>query len=298
VAAAACQAAGALRNRAYTLGVVQLLANPRVRGAATEALAHYGPLVCGTLGDMLDDEKLPIEVRSSIPKVLRLIPHQRSVDALLAAHTRPEAVIRSAALKALSRLRETAPGLSFGEAFLTQHVLNEAHHYYELSAAVAALRGYRDRPHSAVSLLARTMEERLRQSLERVFRLLGLRFPASEMYQVYLALARQDKEKHATAVELLDNVLDQNLKRVLLPMLETPERLLERGRELFGVEVLDAESTIRGLLGSQDAWVVACAMAAAAELRLRGLAQHIAQAARHAGAEVCEVARAAQAGLS
>jgi hypothetical protein len=99
-------------------------------------------------------------------------------------------------------------------------------------------------------------------------------------------------------VELLDNVLDQNLKRVLLPMLETPERLLERGRELFGVEVLDAESTIRGLLGAEDAWVVACAMAAAGELRLRGLAGDIAQAARHAGAEVCEVARAAQAGLS
>ncbi len=132
VASAACRAAAALKNREYVLPVAKLLADYRVRGDAIEALASYGPVIVGTLGDLIDDDSLPVAVRSSIPRVLRRIQHQRSVDVLMAASRADDPAVRGAALKALSRLRESCPTLNYEDPLLTQRILNEAHHYHEL----------------------------------------------------------------------------------------------------------------------------------------------------------------------
>ena len=88
--------------------------------------------------------------------------------------------------------------------------------------------------------------------------------------------------------------MERDLKRILIPLLDAPEHLLDRGSELFGVDFRDAESAIRSLIGSRDPWLAACAMAAAADLRLRALAPDIAQAEREAEPEVSEVARSAR----
>ena len=83
-----------------------------------------------------------------------------------------------------------------------------------------------------------------------------------------------------------------------MPLLDAPENLLEHGRELFGVEPPTAEEAIRELIRSRDPWLVACAIAAAGELKLRNLAPEIAEAAADAQAEVSEVARRAGAALA
>jgi AAA family ATP:ADP antiporter len=139
---------------------------------------------------------------------------------------------------------------------------------------------------------------RLQDTVERLFRLLGLRYPPKEIYAAYLAVNRRRAEELSAALEFLDNVLDRELKRVLLPLLDAPAHLAEKGRELFGVEVPDAEAAVRELIRSGDPWLVACAAASAAELRLRNLAPDIARAAEQAGREVSEVARAAAAALA
>ena len=41
------------------------------------------------------------------------------------------------------------------------------------------------------------------------------------------------------ALEFLDTVLEPRLKRVVLPMLDSTEHIVQRGRDLFGLEVRD-----------------------------------------------------------
>jgi hypothetical protein len=53
-------------------------------------------------------------------------------------------------------------------------------------------------------------------------------------------------------------------------MLDSTEHVVERGRDLFGVEVCDAEGAVRDLLKSGDPWLKECAIAAAAERSPRG----------------------------
>jgi AAA family ATP:ADP antiporter len=298
VARAACRAAGRLRNRAYAYALIEHLATARVRGDAIDALAQFGSTICGTLGDVLIDETSDIRIRRQIPRVLKHIPDQRSVDVLLSTIGHQDLSLRAAALKALNRLREVAPQLNFENTFVTQRIAAEARYYFELSAALEPFRERKNNERSAAALLARTIDERLNQTLERLFRLLGLRYPPKEIHSAYLAVSRRHREEYAAALEFLDNVLERDLKRILLPLLDAPEHVLERGRELFGIERRSAEDAIRELIRSRDPWLVACAMAAAAELKLRSLAPEISQAATEAQDDVSQVARSASAVLA
>ncbi|HVW83847.1 MAG TPA: hypothetical protein VHB50_04175, partial [Bryobacteraceae bacterium] len=142
----------------------------------------------------------------------------------------------------------------------------EARYYFQLNAALAPLADHR-KPSTAVGLLARTIEQRLAETIERLFRLLGLRYPPVEIYSAYLAYRGQRGEELSTALEFLDNTLDKDLKRIVLPMLDEPQHLQEMGRRLFGVEPYRTDTAIRELIGSRDPWLEACGTAAAKELQ-------------------------------
>lgn len=297
VVAAACRAAGRLGDRVSVDTMLRKLDNAPLRSVVIESLAAFGPGICGSLGDWLADPSVPLAIRRQIPRILKLIRDQRSVEVLLQALKRPELSIRAAVLRALSHLRETAPRLDYGETFVTEQILQEARHYFEL---YSALEPFRDHQHkrTAAGLLTRSLEERLQQTIERLFRLLGLRYPSEDMHAAYLAVRRRRREQFLAALDFLDTVLERSLKRVVLPLLDSSEMMAQRGRDLFGVEIRDAESAIRDLICSSDPWLVACAMSAAAECGYRRLAGDILAAGERSGAEVAQVAHSAAQALA
>jgi ATP:ADP antiporter, AAA family len=264
-AISAAHTAGLLRSRGYVEHLVDLLGRTDTRAAAISSLAAYGSAVTGTLGDILNDETISLRIRRQIPRVLKNIPLQRSVDVLMGAVNHNDLVLRSGVLKALNVLRETSNQLRFDSAALTAQFMSEAHYYFELNASLESLRVLSATRRSATDLLVRTVEARLRDTLERLFRLLGLRYPPKEIYTTYRAVLRPGSEEATAAVEFLDSTLEPDLKRILLPLLDAPEYALDRGRELFGIEPPPFEEAIRTLMSSGDEWLRACADAAAAE---------------------------------
>lgn len=297
VAAAALRLAGSVGSPCGVPAAMRCLSQARLREAAVEALAAYGPPICEEIGKILEDRSAPAALHRRLPRVLKLIPYQRSVDVLLRAATHDDLAVRAAALKALNRLRRTAPNLNFQDRFITRQILDEARYYYELAAALAPVRDVRGGARTAAGLLVRTLEERLDQCLERLFRLLGLRYPPKEIYSAYLAVSRRQGDQES-ALEFLENVLDRELRRILIPLLDAPDHVLEHGRDLFGVHFADQETAIAELIESPDSWLAACAIAAAAELGLRNLVEAIADLGRRADLEVSEVARAAESVLA
>ncbi len=293
---AACAAAGKLKNRVYLPALLTLLANWRQRAAALAALTAYGVRIAGTLGDILQDDTAPPSLRRQIPRVLRSIREQRSVDVLLASIGDRDVSVRAAVLRALNRLREDAPHLDFGPQFVTRQILEEARHFCQLHAVLAPLG--KDDAHRAVRLLRRTLEERTQRTVERLFRLLGLRYPPQDIYAAYRSVVRQSPEDVAAAVEFLEGVLDRPLRRVVVPILEPAANPAEKAKELFGIEYPSPAEALRELVRSKDPWLVACTIAAAGEAGLKALAPEIREAQRSAGAEVGAVARTALAALA
>ena len=297
VVGAACRAAGILRNREYVSAIVRRLADFRVRASAIEALASYRASITGALGDILEDETAPAAIRRQVPRVLKMIPDQRSVDVLLASIGHPDVGIRVAVLKALNRLRVEAPDLNYGKMLVTKQIQNEARHYFELHSFLAPL-AEQKRSRTAAGLLVRTLEERCKGTLERLFRLMGLRYPQEEIHAAFRALDGSRGEESAAALEYLENLLDRPLRRMIMLVLDSSGDVTEHGREMFGIPVRDAESAIRELIRSRDPWLAACAMATAAEQKLRRLAPDIEQAGEQDGKDVFLVARAAAVALA
>jgi len=76
-------------------------------------------------------------------------------------------------------------------------------------------------------------------------------------------------------------------------LLDEDSHAMKVGRDLFGVEEMTARTALRDLIRSGDNWLVACAVATAAELNLTDLRKDIEPLADHAGTDVGPVARKA-----
>lgn len=297
VAAAACRAAGKVGNRAYLGALVGHLASPRLRGAAIEALTGYGEAAFEDLGKLLAARLTPVAIRRQIPRVFSGTPVQASVDTLERLLGVGDLTIRAAVLKALNKLRATTPDLTYHREAITRQIRSEAEFYYTTFAALERFRRSRGGGRAA-ALLNRTLETRLTDTIERLFRLLGLRYPPRQIYAAYLAVHRQQSEEFATALEFLDNLLDHELKHVLLPLFDGSPHLIDIGRETFGVEPPGLETALRQQIHSRDEWLAPCAMATAAELGVRSLKDDIVQAAADSAPAVNQVARDAIAALA
>lgn len=297
VALAAIGSAGRLGCSECLETVIRCLGQPRRRGAAIEALIAYGEWICSVLAAQVLSETSPLRVRRQIPRVLAGLASQSAAEALERCLAVADIEVRAAVLKALSKLRQRAPQLQFDRERITDQIRREAGSYYELYASLERFRA--SRPGGpAADLLARTLEARLDQTLDRLFRLLGLQYPPGPIYAAYRAVVHRRREELGSAIEFLDSVLEPRLKSILLPVVDGSPYLIDVGRDVFGIQIPDLEAAIRHQIRRDDPWLVACAVAAAAELRLSGLKADIAVLARRQDGQVAPVARRAEAALA
>ena len=302
---ASCRAAGQLGaqlgaqlgDRRHFDTLVRRLGDRAVRGAATESLGHFGPRICGALGDILVDPTTPTAIRCRIPRVLRLIRDQQSVDVLLASLATADDANSLAILKALNRLRKSAPNLKFKSDVVSKQITAEAKRYFEMGSNLGALRIHSS-PRTASSLLVRSVEVRMEQIEDRLFRLLALRYSPAEMYSAFLAVRSRDPEKVTVALDYLDSTLDRDLKKFIIPLFEGPLRVAKNARDLYGIESPNEEAAVRSLIVANDPWLAACAMSTAAERQLRTLLPEIIRVGKQSGPESAAVAQAAAAVLA
>ncbi|MEJ2721916.1 MAG: Npt1/Npt2 family nucleotide transporter [bacterium] len=259
VASEAITAAGRTGDREFIPRLLQKLSEKRYRTAAAEALATYGDRIIGTLIDYVIDPTVPGPIRSRICRVLSQIPSQLSVDALAHALGKVESEMRFHVIKALNALRSRHPDLKFGHESLDAALLDETVSYYTI-LQILEVYGRPDTP--GERLLVRALTEKIDQNLERIFRLLGLRYPPKDMYSAYLGIVSTQREFRASAIEFLDNVLKKDTKRYLLPIMDDIDQgtKVKKGRELFGITLKDVDESLEFLIKGKDPWLRACAI--------------------------------------
>jgi len=112
------------------------------------------------------------------------------------------------------------------------------------------------------NLLLKALRERLDQNLQIIFKLLGIQYSQRDMEAAYVALKSTKPDQRASAIEFLDNILDKNLKPMILPLLEesSSEKLVLRAHRLFGIQALSRFEALRLILRRGDRWLSACAL--------------------------------------
>ena len=256
--------------------VLPMLQQRNLRREAREALIMFGSRATGTLGDVLADPHAPLALRREIPWVLGRIPTQTSANILLDNLNVEDPLLKYRVVKALNRLHDFKPELPGRNPRIADRIFAETKGYYQALALRQALVPGNG-PHPT-SLLGRALRERLDQNLEIIFRLLGLEYPQKDIYWAYTAIKAARSDRRGAAIEFLDNVLQKNLKSIILPLLEesSADLIIERTSHIFGIQSRGREESLLLILELPDTWLKACALHEIGEKRLTALT-HVCQ---------------------
>jgi len=219
----ACAAAGRTLEPSLVPSLCMLLSDRAVRSAARTALAAYGDKVVAPLSHLLDDRSRPLALRLEVPRVLRKIGTSAAARALLFSNIQEHAYLRYRIATNLSRLHDDHPEIQVDGTRLKEATLRRLRAYQYF------LPVYRDLEAAlpAGSLLVRAMGDRMQQNLEVIFRLLQLRHPEGQILAAWKRFTGGDARERAYAVDLLDHLLDDEMRRPILPALECYHRLPE-----------------------------------------------------------------------
>jgi hypothetical protein len=195
---------------------INLLESDEVYPVAVHALRAVGARHTGQLTDRLLRSVEPLQVRRRIPRVLAHVPQQRSADGLILGLADPDFEVRFRCAQALSYLSSARPPPYFNPTAIQEAILREA------------ARGQRDWLESRLMdaddpSLRAAEEEAIGElndfSLEYVFALLSLLLPRGPLRVAFFGLHADDAHLRGTALEYLESVLAQDVRRALWPHL-------------------------------------------------------------------------------
>lgn len=278
---AAVTSLGQTRAKEFIPVLIEHLTTKHVRKYARESLAEYGENIIETLEEYLENMDEEKKKRLAIPRVLASIGSQKSVSLLTKNLGQRDLLIRYEIIKALNKLRVKFPLLRFDKQVINARIHGEIDQYTRILALWFGLNPASSTPGASESLehgsnhvikarklLTVALEERLDNNLERIFRLLGLKYPPKDMYDAYLGIKSNNSNLRANSVEFLDNILEMSLKRIIIPMVEASEKgtLSNELQKLFGLKASSQRECFNLILRGDDNWLKTCALYLIAEL--------------------------------
>ena len=283
VARAAIRSAGRIGTESFLFvpALVSLLRNRLLKADARGVLVGYGEAVIDPLAYFLRDQDEDLWIRRHLPATLALIPSEATVRILLEALQDRDGFLRFKAVEALARIRRERPDLAIPRAPIEALVADETLRYANALTLHANLFIRGGFPRDA--LLARALEEKQARSRHRIFRLLGLIYPAGDIEAARFAIEHGDSRARASATEYLDNVLGGELRRrVMLLIEEMPlDERIRRANAQFRTRRRDSEDTVAQLIHDEDQIVAAAAIHLVAERGIWKLGDDVEHALAH-----------------
>jgi hypothetical protein len=182
-----------------------------VRGAAMRALAGFGPLAAERVSQELAARLHETRTAAALAWVLGRLGSGAAVGALLETLWSEHAELRLAGAIALNSLKRRRPATVIPLAAVAARFEPEIAWYARMrDASHLALAGS-----GAGRLLTHLAKQRAQASLECLFRLLALRYPEEALRGTLLAVSSGDRRRRQLALELLDTLIDPELRSAL-----------------------------------------------------------------------------------
>ena len=235
LAAHVARAMAKVRSAAFLPTLVGWLSVREVREAAREALCEHGEQALAALDAALFDPRTAPRVREHIPRTISLFPPRQAV-AVLQRHLVAErdGGVRFKILRGLGRIATDHPEVAIDDALVREMATRT------VEAAIQVLRfrvglekGAEQVPARATPahrLLVTLLCDKEAHRIERFFRLLQLRFRGEDVRSIHRGLWNADRRVRAASRELLENLLEEPLRGILLALVDDlpPEERLAR----------------------------------------------------------------------
>ncbi len=231
------------------------------RRTAREALARLGEAVLPLVESALNDRARPAALRYELPRVLRQIGSQGALEALLFSNVRDDAFLHYRIGVSLVRLREQRPDLAVDAGRAREAISRRREVYRDLVGPFRDLRAAL----GDSSLLTRAVGDRLDQTSELTFWLLGCLYDAKALRRVHHHLVGGDPRRRAYALELFENLVPAPDRALVHEQVEAHHRDLPVGAAGRLSEHLG------GLCHSDDSVLRACARQVARQVGLWSL---------------------------
>ena len=289
----AIRAVGEHRKRRFVRDLLLRLTDAKLRKEAIEALAQFGDTIVGTLRDHLCDPREAMEVRREIPAVLLRVGTESAQQVLMDNILESDNTFRFRIISALNKLQQTPSAIPIDKQLVETALQAEIMGHYRSHQILGMLQ---ETPEQDDPIM-RGLRESMRQEVERIFRLMSLMHPHLDLHSAYVGLQSKERTVHDNSLEFLDNILSQQMRNLLLPLIDGEVTIVERIRvadKVLGTDVGSKEKAVEALVKSDDPWLRACGAYAIGSLGLTDLKLELQKCLDHSDPLLRETARQAQ----
>ncbi len=281
-------AAGRMRSRKLIPPLLAKLGKRKTRSITISSLANYGEEILGILEETINNKKVDIIIRQSIPRVLSQIGTQSALNVLMKSIEQEDSLLRDRIIKAIGAIRTRLPASYLDPERVKEVIRREIAQYYQTVQVSLDLESF-----PKAEILKTALEERLDELLEEIFVLLRFIYPSKIISVIFANLRSKLPFERANAIELMDNLLEREMKRLLLPILEDspPPEKIKKGRSFYEIREKPPAVQLIDLINSNSSWLRACAIYTIGENRMVELAEKVKSLTEDSDCTVKETAR-------
>ena len=244
--------------------IISYLSNKDTRKSATEGLLFYGIPIIDILYDTIKSESLDIEDAPHAITVIEKFASQKAINKLIKLTKETEHIIKIEAIEALKRLKWKHPNLIIKDRIIVDNILDECVLYQNTLSVIHSqiVIQYKRKVETIESTnetearkaLITLLEQRLDRQLQRMFRFLGIKYPPTDVDPIINTILHGKEEQRIHAIEFLDNILDKQLKKELIPVAESIlfETNSEEKIKKLNIKILSETECYYALLQRKD----------------------------------------------
>jgi len=233
----AISAAGLTQDARFVDPLLNLLPQKRCKKAVRRALSHYDVQLVKAIESRIGNDELPDRILREIPRLLGQWDAGVAVPVLLRLVDHSLLIVSLGALRVLTDWKSKDPRLKLSSSLLSARLRRTARRCRETLSLYYGQRNQLAQEQAAAGFsyrsgLVRLLERRLDGHLERLFRLLALRYTSTDVLPIYQDIRLGTPHRRASAIEFLDNLLELKWRRRIVPLVETLVSLRWASREV------------------------------------------------------------------
>ena len=159
-----------------------------------------------------------------MPTVLVRIGTAEAEQSLIGSLLQADVTLRHRVISSLNKLNTLHPEVQLDPSTINLLLAAEIAGHYRSYQVLGPLRERLKDDDPVLQAMHHAMD----QELDRIFRLMALLLPHVGLHDAYVGLRSSDELVRANSLELLDNVLDPELRQLLVPLLDSQVSTDER----------------------------------------------------------------------
>ena len=244
--------------------LIDFLSGKNTRKTAIKGLFNYGEPINDILVKKIKEESIALDDAVHAIAVIEKFASQKAISSLKKLTDETEHSVKIEAIEALKRLKWKYPNLYIKDRYIIDKVLDECHSYQNTLSVIHSqiVIQYKKKDFSNDNLeiiearngLMQILELRLDRQLQRIFRFLGIKYPPNDVEPILNIILNGKEEQRIHAIEFLDNILNNQLKKELIPIAESilVEAISEEKIKKLNLKMLSEAECYRTLLERKD----------------------------------------------